>query len=68
MRIRDEQGQALVETAVSMGLFIVLMLGAVEVGSLAYTAMAVNSAAKAAANKTLSRLLLPLPRNRFRSL
>src|ERR1700722_12873358 len=49
MRIRDEQGQALVETAVSMGLFIVLMLGAVEVGSLAYTAMAVNSAAKAAA-------------------
>ncbi|WP_109487798.1 TadE/TadG family type IV pilus assembly protein [Occallatibacter savannae] len=44
-----EEGGALVETALSMTLLIVLLLGAVEFGRLAYAAIQVNSAAKAAA-------------------
>ncbi|HXS77435.1 MAG TPA: TadE/TadG family type IV pilus assembly protein [Terracidiphilus sp.] len=44
-----EEGQALVETALSMSLFVVLMLGAVEFGRLGFAAIEVNNAAKAAA-------------------
>jgi Flp pilus assembly protein TadG len=44
-----EEGQALVETAISMSLLVVLMLGAVEFGRLAFAAIEVNNAAKAAA-------------------
>jgi len=44
-----EEGQALVETAVSMSLLVLLMLGAVEFGRLAFAAIEVNNAAKAAA-------------------
>lgn len=47
-RKRDE-GQALVETALSMSLLVLLMLGAVEFGRLAFAAIEVNNAAKAAA-------------------
>jgi Flp pilus assembly protein TadG len=45
----SEEGGALVETALSMTFLIVLLLGAVEFGRLAYAAIQVNSAAKAAA-------------------
>lgn len=44
-----EEGQALVETAVSMSLLVLMMLGAVEFGRLAFAAIEVNNAAKAAA-------------------
>jgi Flp pilus assembly protein TadG len=44
-----EEGQALVETAVSMSLLVLLMLGAVEFGRLAFAAIEVNNTAKAAA-------------------
>ena len=44
-----EDGTALVETALSMSLFVLLMLGAVEFGGLAYAAIEVSNAAKAAA-------------------
>ena len=44
-----EDGQALVETALTMSLFVVMMLGAVELGRLAFAAIEVNNAAKAAA-------------------
>jgi Flp pilus assembly protein TadG len=47
--MKREEGQALVETAFSMGLFIVLMLGAVEIGRLAYFSSEVGNSAKAAA-------------------
>ena len=47
--LRDERGQALIETAVSVGLFIVLLLGAVEFGQLAFAAIEVTDAAEAAA-------------------
>src|SRR5579863_766622 len=47
--LKRDEGQALVETAVSMTLFMVLMLGAVEFGRLAYFAVGVNNSAKAAA-------------------
>jgi Flp pilus assembly protein TadG len=46
---KREEGQALVETAVSMSLLVLLMLGAVEFGRLAFAAIEVNNAAKAAA-------------------
>lgn len=45
----SEDGTALVETALSMSLFVLLMLGAVEFGGLAYAAIEVSNAAKAAA-------------------
>lgn len=45
----SEEGGALVETAFSMSLLILLLLGAAEFGRLAYAAIQVNSAAKAAA-------------------
>lgn len=48
-RIIREEGGALVETAFSMLLLVSLLLGAVEFGRLAYAAIQVNSAAKAAA-------------------
>lgn len=44
-----EEGQALVETALSLSLFVVMMLGAVEFGRLGMAAIQINSAAKAAA-------------------
>lgn len=44
-----EDGQALVETALTMSLFVVMMLGAVELGRLAFAAIEINNAAKAAA-------------------
>lgn len=49
MRIRSEEGQALVETAVSMSLLVLMMLGAVEFGRLGFAAIEINNAAKAAA-------------------
>jgi Flp pilus assembly protein TadG len=46
---KDEEGQALVETALSVALFAVLIFGAGEFGRLAFAAIEVNNAAKAAA-------------------
>jgi Flp pilus assembly protein TadG len=46
---RDEQGQALVETALSMSLLILIMLGAVEFGMFTFAAIEVSNSAKAAA-------------------
>ena len=45
----DESGQALVELAVSLPLFLVMLLGAAEIARLAYMAIKVSDAAKAAA-------------------
>ncbi|HXE07182.1 MAG TPA: TadE/TadG family type IV pilus assembly protein [Acidobacteriaceae bacterium] len=47
--LKEERGQALIETAVSVGLFIVLLIGAVEFGQLAFAATQVTDAAEAAA-------------------
>jgi Flp pilus assembly protein TadG len=47
--LRQEGGQALIETAISVGLFVVLLLGAVEFGRLAFAATEVTDAAEAAA-------------------
>lgn len=44
-----EDGQAIVETAFSMSLLVLILLGAVEFGRLAFAAIEVNNAAKAAA-------------------
>jgi Flp pilus assembly protein TadG len=49
LSLKREEGQALVETALSMSLLLLLMLGAVEFGSMAYSAIAVENAARAAA-------------------
>lgn len=49
LTLKREEGQALVETALSMTLFILIMLGAVEFGQLAFSAIALGNAAKAAA-------------------
>lgn len=51
MRInaRDEHGQALIEVALTMPLLLLLMLGAVEFGRLAFAAIEVSNSAKAAA-------------------
>ena len=49
LKLAREEGGALVETAFSVSLLMVLLLGAVEFGRLAYAAIQVNSAAKAAA-------------------
>lgn len=46
---RDERGQALIELAVSLPLLLLLLLGAAELSSLAYFAIEVSDAAKAAA-------------------
>jgi len=49
--VRDEfeAGQALVETAFTMSLLIVMLLGAVQMGLLSYAAIEVANSAKAAA-------------------
>jgi len=47
--LKREDGQALVETALSMTVLIVMMLGAVEFGRLAFFAIEVSNSAKAAA-------------------
>lgn len=44
----SESGQALIETAVALSLLIVLLLGAAEFARLAYAAIEVSNAAKAA--------------------
>lgn len=43
-----ESGQALIETAITLTMFIVMLLGVVEIGSLAYAAIQVTNAARAA--------------------
>lgn len=48
MRLRRDSGQALVETAVSLSFLIVLLLGAVELGRVAYASIEVSNAARAA--------------------
>jgi Flp pilus assembly protein TadG len=47
--LKREEGQALVETALSMSVLLLMMLGAVEFGAMAYSAIAVGNAARAAA-------------------
>ena len=47
--LKREEGQALVETAFSVTLLFLIMLGAVEFGQMAFAAIAVVNAAKAAA-------------------
>jgi Flp pilus assembly protein TadG len=47
--LKREEGQALVETALSMSLLLLMMLGAVEFGAMAFSAIAVSNAARAAA-------------------
>jgi Flp pilus assembly protein TadG len=52
MCLRDaccESGQALVELALTMSMLIVMLLGAVQMGLLAYAAIEVANTAKAAA-------------------
>lgn len=49
LKLKREEGGALVEAAFSISLLVALLLGAVEFGRLAYAAIQVNSAAKAAA-------------------
>jgi Flp pilus assembly protein TadG len=49
LALKREEGQALVETALSMTVLILMMLGAVEFGQLAFSAIALSNAAKAAA-------------------
>jgi Flp pilus assembly protein TadG len=49
LTLKREEGQALVETALSMTLLILMMLGAVEFGQMAFSAIAIGNAAKAAA-------------------
>ena len=46
---RDEQGQALIETALSMSFLFLIMLGAVEFGMMTATAIEVSNSAKVAA-------------------
>ncbi len=43
-----ESGQALIETAITLALLVVILLGAAELGSIAYAAIQVVNAAKAA--------------------
>lgn len=43
-----ESGQALIETAITLAMLVVMLLGAVEIGSIAYAAMQVTNAARAA--------------------
>jgi Flp pilus assembly protein TadG len=45
----DESGQALVETSLTMPILLVMLVGAVELGRTAYTAIEVANSAKAAA-------------------
>jgi Flp pilus assembly protein TadG len=47
--LKRDEGQALVETALSMTLFFLIMLGAVEFGQFAYVAVEVGNAAKSGA-------------------
>ena len=44
----SESGQALIETAISLTMLIVMLLGVVEIAGLAYTAIQVTNAARAA--------------------
>lgn len=44
---RKDTGQALVEVALTMPLFILLLIGAVEFGRVAYAAVEINNAARA---------------------
>ncbi len=46
--LRKDAGQALVETALSFSVIILLLLGAVELGSMAYAAIEMANAARAA--------------------
>jgi Flp pilus assembly protein TadG len=46
---RDDSGQALIELALSLPLLFLILLGAVELGRLAFAAIEVSNAAKAAA-------------------
>lgn len=46
---RDDRGQALIELAISIPLLMLLLLGATELGRLAYAAIEVSNAARAAA-------------------
>lgn len=43
-----ESGQALIETAITLAMLVVMLLGAVEIGSIAYAAIQVTNAARAA--------------------
>lgn len=47
--VRDERGQMLIETALTVPLFALLLLGAVEFGRVAYAAIQVQNAANAGA-------------------
>jgi Flp pilus assembly protein TadG len=49
LTLKREEGQALVETALSVTLLFLMLLGAVEFGQMAFAAIAVGNAAKAAA-------------------
>ena len=49
LTLKREEGQALVETALSMALLFIMMFGAVEFGQLGYFAIEVSNTAKAAA-------------------
>lgn len=49
-RFRDETGAALVEMALTAPLFILLMLGGIELGRIAYYAIEIQNAARAGAS------------------
>lgn len=46
---RDDRGQALIELAISLPLLMLLLLGATELGRIAYASIEIANAAKAAA-------------------
>lgn len=48
-RFREEEGQSLIEFAVALTVFVVILLGAVEFGRLAYASIEVSSSAGAGA-------------------
>lgn len=50
LRLRDNRGSALVELALTAPLFVSLMMGAVELGRLAYFAIEVENSARAGAS------------------
>ena len=45
--LREDMGQAFVELALMLPIFVLMMIGAAEVGRLAYAAIEVNNAARA---------------------
>jgi Flp pilus assembly protein TadG len=48
--LRNERGAALIEAAIALPFFLILMVGIIDLGTATYKAMAVNAAAQAGAS------------------